>query len=184
MNYQQKIYNTVNSFIETMADLDGKERGINKQVQAETLARVTAGQQRAALKAQRDAAYAGTVQEIERIRVSHAEAVDLWNTLDGSKLHADAEILKMDIPMNQVQYQQLCDKHKNNSLMLALLCDYADRHQSEALYADRPADARQRKADFDAYATSAANVCRDPHSIRAGMFLEDTGVPATCSYEY
>ena len=84
MNYQQKIYNTVNSFIEMMADLDGKEREINKQVQAETLARVTADQQRAALKAQRDAAYAGTVQKIERIRVSHAEAVDRWNTLDGS----------------------------------------------------------------------------------------------------
>ena len=74
MNYQEKIYNTVKSFIETMADLDGKEREINKQVQAKTLARVTADQQRAALKVQRDAAYTGTVQEIERIRVSHAEA--------------------------------------------------------------------------------------------------------------
>lgn len=184
MNYQQKIYNTVNSFIETMADLDGKEREINKQVQAETLARVTADQQRAALKAQRDAAYAGTVQEIERIRVSHAEAVDLWNTLDGSKLHADAEILKMDIPMNQVQYQQLCDKHKNNSLMLSLLCQYPDRHKESALYADRPADAATRKAEFNDYAARAVNVCREPQSIRAGLFLSNNGVPASCGYEY
>lgn len=43
---------------------------------------------------------------------------------------------------------------------------------------------QQRKADFDAYAASATNSCRDTHSIRTGMFLENIGVPATCSIEY
>ena len=133
---------------------------------------------------QRKDAYENTINEIEHIRRSHTEAVDKWNELSGDKLSADAELLKMDISMDQRQFQALCSKHKDNSLMLQLLCDYADRHSDEPLYADRPCDAKTRKADFDAYAASATNICRDPHSIRAGMFLENTGVPATCSYEY
>ena len=65
--------------------------------------------------------------EIGQIRADRAAAVDTWNAMDGEKLHADAEILKLVIPMNQAQFQQLCEKHKDNSLMLSLLCQYADR---------------------------------------------------------
>lgn len=184
MNYKNRIYGTVTTYMKKLSELDSLEKELAAQERAETISRIHAAERREEWEQQRKAAYENTIQEIEHIRRSHAEAVDEWNRLDGSKLDKDAEILKLDIPMTQTQYQQLCGKHKNNSLMLALLCDYADRHQSEALYADRPADARQRKADFDVYAASAINVCRDPHSIRAGMFLENTGVPAACSYEY
>lgn len=118
------------------------------------------------------------------IRRSHSEAVDKWNELDGSKLSDDAKLLEMNIPMNQVQFQQLCTKHKDNSLMLSLLCQYADRHRDSDLYADRPADAATRKAEFDDYAARAANVCREPQSIRAGLFLENNGVAESVSYEY
>ena len=184
MNYKNRIYDTVTTYMKKLSELDSLERELAAQERAETISRVHAAERREEWEQQRRAAYENTINEIEHIRRSHTEAVDEWNRLDGSKLNADAEVLKLDVPMTQVQYQQLCDKHKDNSLMLSLLCDYADRHQSEALYADRPADARQRKADFDDYAASAANACRDPHSIRTGMFLENTGVPATCSYEY
>lgn len=68
--------------------------------------------------------------------------------------------------------------------MLALLCQYADKHKDAPLYADRPADAATRKADFSAYADRAVNVCREPNSIRAGMFLDNVGVPDSCTYEY
>lgn len=184
MNYKNKVYNTVTAYMAKLEELDGLERELAAQERNETISRVHAAERREEWAAQRKAAYENAIQEIEHIRRSHAKAVDEWNRLDGSKLDKDGEILKLDISMTQQQYQQLCDKHKDNSLMLQLLCDYADRHQSEALYADRPADARQRKADFDAYAASATNACRDPHSIRTGMFLENTGVPVTCSYEY
>lgn len=184
MNYKNRIYDTVTAYMKKLSELDSLEKELAAQERAETISRVHAAERREEWEQQRKAAYENTINEIEHIRRSHTEAVDKWNELSGDKLSADAELLKMDISMDQRQFQALCSKHTNNSLMLALLCDYADRHQSEALYADRPADARQRKADFDAYAASATNICRDPHSIRAGMFLENTGVPATCSYEY
>lgn len=184
MNYKNRIYDTVTAYMAKLSEFDTLERELEAQERAEIISRVHAAERREEWEQQRKAAYENTINEIEHIRRSHAEAVDEWNRLDSSKLDKDAEILKLDIPMTRVQYQQLCDKHKNNSLMLALLCDYADRHRNEALYADRPADARQRKADFDAYAASATNSCRDTHSIRTGMFLENIGVPATCSIEY
>ena len=184
MNYKNRIYDTVTTYMKKLSELDSLEKELAAQERAETISRVHAAERREEWEQQRKAAYENTINEIEHIRRSHTEAVDKWNELSGDKLSADAELLKMDISMDQRQFQALCSKHKDNSLMLQLLCDYADRHQSEALYADRPADARQRKADFDTYAASAANVCREPHSIRAGMFREDTGVPATCSYEY
>ena len=183
MNYKNKVYTTVTDYMAKLSVLDEKEREINKQVQMETLARVTAEQQREELKAQRSAAYTEAIHEIEHIRRSHSEAVDKWNELDGSKLSDDAKLLEMDLPMNQVQFQQLCTKHKDNSLMLSLLCQYADKHRDSDLYADRP-DAATRKAEFDDYAARATNVCREPQSIRAGLFLENNSVPASVSYEY
>ena len=184
MNYKNRIYDTVTTYMKEMDELDRLERDLAAQERAETISRVAASERREEWAHQRKAHFDNAIQEIEHIRRSHAEAVDEWNRLDGSKLDRDAEILKLDISMDQQQYQQLCSKHKDNSLMLQLLCDYADRHPSEPLYADRPADARQRKADFDAYAERAVNVCREPQSIRAGLFLENNGVPDSISYEY
>lgn len=80
MNYQKKIYDTVKSYIESMSALDEKEREINKQVQMETLARVTAEQQREELKAQRSAAYTEAIQEIELIE-TNTGGVHWWTFL-------------------------------------------------------------------------------------------------------
>ena len=95
--------------------------------QRETISRVHADERRAESQKQRSESYQAVLTEIEQIRADRAAAVDAWNAMDGAKLHADAEILKLDIPMNQTQFQQLCEKHKDNSLMLSLLCQYADR---------------------------------------------------------
>lgn len=184
MNYKDKVYSIVEGYINKAAELTAWEKDLKRQKDAGTIARVKLEEIQADLRQQRSAACQSALEQIEQTRREHAAAVEDWNRLDGSKLDKDAEILKLDIPMTQVQYQQLCDKHKNNSLMLALLCDYADRHQKEALYADRPADVRQRKADFDAYAASATNAYRNTDSIRTGLFLNNVGVPESVSYEY
>lgn len=184
MNYKNRIYDTVTTYMKKLSELDGLERELAAQERAETISRVHAAERREEWEQQRKAAYENTINEIEHIRRSHTEAVDKWNELDGSKLSDDAKLLEMDLPMNQVQFQQLCTKHKDNSLMLSLLCQYADRHKDSNLYADRPADAATRKAEFDDYAARAANVCREPQSIRAGLFLENNGVAESVSYEY
>lgn len=184
MNYKNRIYDTVTTYMKKLSELDSFEKELAAQERAELISRVHAAERREEWEQQRKDAYENTINEIEHIRRSHTEAVDTWNELSGDKLSADAELLKMDISMDQRQFQALCSKHKDNSLMLQLLCDYADRHPDEPLYADRPCDAKTRKADFDAYAASATNIFRDPHSIRAGMFLENIGVPAACFYEY
>ena len=46
MNYKNKVYTTVTDYMAKLSVLDEKEREINKQVQMETLSRVTAEQQR------------------------------------------------------------------------------------------------------------------------------------------
>lgn len=184
MNYKDRLYQTVENYITKVGEIDAAEKNLREQEQRETISRVHADERRAEYQKQRSESYQAVLTEIKQISADHAAAVDTWNAMDGEKLHPDAEILKLDIPMNQTQFQQLCEKHKDNSLMLSLLCQYADRHRSEALYADRPADANARKRDFDGYAVRAAGVCREPNSIAAAMFLENSGVPASCSYEY
>ncbi len=184
MNYKNRIYDTVTAYMAKLSEFDTLERELEAQERAETISRVHAAERREEWEQQRKAAYENTINEIEHIRRSHTEAVDKWNELSGDKLSADAELLKMDISMDQRQFQALCSKHKDNSLMLQLLCDYADRHPDEPLYADRPCDAKTCKADFDNYASRAANVCREPQSIRAGLFLENNSVPVSVSYEY
>ena len=184
MNFKNRLYQVVENYIAKVGEIDAAEKNLREQEQRETISRVHADERRAEYQKQRSESYRAALTEIEQIRADHAAAVDAWNAMDGAKLHADAEILKLDIPMNQTQCQQIGEKHKDNSLMLSLLCQYADRHRSEALYADRPADANARKRDFDGYAVRAAGVCREPNSIAAAMFLENSGVPASCSYDY
>lgn len=184
MNFKTRVYNAVTTYISKLDEMNAAEKEIAAQERAEKIGHGYACERREELEAQRKAAYENALAEIEHIRRSHNEAVDAWDEMDGSKLDKDAELLKLDISMTQKQYQQLVDKHKDNSLMLQLLCDYADRHPEEPLFADRPADAKTRKDNFDEYCNRAASACRNPSSISAAMFLDDNGVPASVSYEY
>ena len=133
MNYKNRIYDTVTAYMAKLSEFDTLERELEAQERSETISRVHAAERREEWEQRRKSAYENTINEIEHIRRSHTEAVDKWNELSGDKLSADAELLKMDISMDQRQFQALCSKHKDNSLMLQLLCDYADRHPDEPL---------------------------------------------------
>ena len=127
MNYKNRLYQTVENYIAKVGEIDAAEKNLWEQEQRETISRVHADERRAEYQKQRSESCRAVLTEIGQIRADHAAAVDTWNAMDGEKLHTDAEILKLDIPMNQAQFQQLCEKHKDNSLMLSLLCQYADR---------------------------------------------------------
>lgn len=184
MNFKDRIYDAVSEYMDKMTELIAQERELKDKQQKETIARVEADRLRSEMEWQRKTEYEEVICRIEKIKQAHSAAVEEWNMLDSAKLHPDAELLKLDIPMNKAQYQQLCDKHKDNSLMLSLLCKYADKHPNEELYAERPCDAATRISVFNDYAARAVNACREPDSMRAAMFLDNIGVPAVCCYEY
>ena len=140
MNYKNRIYDTVTTYMKKLSELDSFEKELAAQERAEIISRVHAAERREEWEQQRKDAYENTINEIEHIRRSHTEAVDKWNELSGDKLSADAELLKMDISMDQRQFQALCSKHKDNSLMLQLLLHRGDAPGIPA--ADDPPDLR------------------------------------------
>ncbi|WP_303791433.1 hypothetical protein, partial [Anaerotruncus colihominis] len=170
MNYGNAVKGVVENHIKNMDALDSQGKELEQQFRAERITGRTAAEKRQELEGKRAAAIAAAQGEVNRLHQEHDAAVDAWNALDGSKLHADAELLKMDIPMSQVQYQQLCDKHRDSSLMLSLLAQYADRHQDQPLFADRPADEKARKAAFADYCERAIGTCRTHNTLSAALF--------------
>ena len=184
MNYGNAVKGVVENHIKNMDALDNEARKIEEQLEQERITGRVAAEKRQELESKRAAAIAAAQGEINRLHQEHDAAVDAWNALDGGKLHPDAELLKLDLPMNQMQYQQLVDKHKNNSLMLQLLAAYADRHQDEPLFADRPADEKARKAEFSDFCERAVGCIRNHNSIAAAMFLDGKYIPQSVLYEY
>lgn len=184
MNFGAEVKAVVESHVASMDALDNEVRKIEEQLKQERITGRTAAEKRQELEGKRAAAITAAQGEINRLHKEHDAAVDRWNALDSSKLHPDAELLKLDLPMNQTQYQQLVDKHKDNSLMLSLLAAYADRHQEEPLFADRPADEKARKAEFVDYCERAVGCIRNHNSIAAAMFLDGKYVPKSVLYEY
>ncbi len=184
MDCGKAVMTAVEAHISSMEGIDAQERKVNEELKRELITGRVAMERRKVLEDKRAALHLEAIEKINDLHRRHDEAVDKWNALDGSKLHADAEILKMDLPMNQTQYQQLVDKHRDNSLMLSLLTAYADRHPDEPLFADRPADEKIRKAEFADYCERAAGVCTNWNSLAAAMFLSGNSIPASVYYEY
>lgn len=184
MNYGSAVKGVVENHIKNMDALDNEARKIEEQLKQERITGRTAAEKRQELEGKRAAAITAAQGEINRLHKEHDAAVDRWNALDGSKLHPDAELLKLDLPMNRTQFQQLTDRHKDNSLMLSLLAAYADRHQEEPLFADRPADEKTRKSEFSDFCERAAGCIRNHNSIAAAMFLDGKYIPASVLYEY
>ncbi|WP_303791419.1 hypothetical protein, partial [Anaerotruncus colihominis] len=170
MNFGIEIKAVVAAHADNMDRIDNEERALEQKVKQEMITGKVALEKRKALEDQRAAAIAAAQGEVNRLHQQHDAAVDAWNALDGSKLHPDAELLKLDLPMNQTQYQQLVSKHKDNSLMLSLLAAYADRHPDEPLFADRPADEKARKAAFADYCERAIGTCRTHNTLSAALF--------------
>lgn len=184
MNYGNAVKGVVENHIKNMDALDSQGKELEQQFRAERITGRTAAEKRQELEGKRAAAIAAAQGEVNRLHQQHDAAVDAWNALDGSKLHPDAELLKLDLPMNQTQYQQLVSKHKDNSLMLSLLAAYADRHQEEPLFADRPADEKTRKAEFSDFCERAIGCIRNHNTLQAAMFLDQRYVNPAVTYEY
>ena len=81
MNYKNRIYDTVTTYMKKLSELDGLERELAAQERAEAISRVHAAERREEWEQQRKAAYENTINEIEHIRRSHTEAVDKWNEI-------------------------------------------------------------------------------------------------------
>lgn len=170
MNFGAEVQKVVSNHVANMDALDNEVRKVDEQLKQERITGRTAAEKRQELEGKRAASLTDARQKIQELHQQHDAAVDRWNALDGSKLHPDAELLKLDLPMNQTQYQQLVDKHRDNSLMLSLLAAYADRHQDEPLFADRPADEKTRKAAFADYCERAIGTCREHNSLQRRSF--------------
>ena len=184
MNFGAEVKAVVESHVASMDALDNEARKIEEQLKQERITGRVAAEKRKEIEDRRAVAITTAQEEINRLHQEHDAAVDAWNALDGSKLHPDAELLKLDLPMNQTQFQQLADKHKDNSLMLSLLAAYADRHQEEPLFADRPADEKTRKSEFSDFCERAAGCIRNHNRIAAAMFLGGKYIPPSVLYEY
>lgn len=184
MNYGNEVKAVVENHVTNMEGLDSEARKIEEQLKQERITGRTAAEKRQELEGKRAAALTDAQQKIQELHQQHDAAVDAWNALDGSKLHPDAELLKLDLPMSQMQYQQLASKHKDNSLMLSLLAQYADRHPDEPLFADRPVDATARKSEFADFCERASGCIRNHDTLSAALFLSGNSVPKSVYYEY
>lgn len=184
MNYGSAVKGVVLNHAKNMDALDNEAQKIEEQLKQERITGRVAAEKRKEIEDCRTAALTDAQQKIRELHQQHDAAVDAWNALDGGKLHLDAELLKLDLPMNQTQYQQLVGKHKDNSLMLSLLAAYADRHQEEPLFADRPADEKTRKAEFSDFCERAIGCIRNHNTLQAAMFLDQRYVNPAVTYEY
>lgn len=184
MNYGKKVMEIVEAHVANMEDLDTQGRKLEQQFRAELITGKVYNERLKEIEDKRAAALTDAQQKIQELHQQHDAAVDAWNALDGSKLHPDAELLKLDLPMSQMQYQQLASKHKDNSLMLSLLAQYADRHPDEPLFADRPVDATARKSEFADFCERASGCIRNHDTLSAALFLSGNSVPKSVYYEY
>lgn len=184
MNFGIEIKAIVAAHADNMDRIDNEERALEQQVKQEMITGKVALEKRKVLEDQRAAAHLSAVEKIRQLHREHDEAVDRWDMPDGSKLTDDAKLLAADFPMNQAQFQMLCDKYRDNSVMLRLLAQYADRHPDEPLFADRPADEKARKAAFADYCERAIGTCRTHNTLSAALFLSGNSVPKSVYYEY
>lgn len=184
MNFGTEVQKVVSNHVTNMEGLDAQEKELQEQVRQEKITSKVALEKRKALEDQRAAAIAAAQREINRLHQEHDAAVDKWSMPDGSKLTDDAKLLAADFPMNQAQFQMFCDKYRDNSVMLTLLAQYADRHPDSELFADRPADEKARKAAFADYCERAIGTCRTHNTLSAALFLSGNSVPKSVYYEY
>lgn len=182
MNYGSAVKGVVEDHIKNMDALDAQEKELQEQVRQERITGRVAAEKRKEIEDKRAVAITTAQQKIRELHQQHDEAVDRWDMPEGSKLTDDAKLLAVDFPMNEAQFQAFCDKYRNNSVMLRLLAQYADKH--EGLYAFRPEDATVRKAEFADYCERAAGCIRNHNTLQAAMFLDQRYVNPAVTYEY
>lgn len=183
--YGKKVHDIVSAALEVIDGADAERKKLDQKMKDGCISQKFYGESVSELQRRKDSAVADANLAIEEIRREHAAAVTAWDTLDGGKIdHDDAKLLQLCDRMNPQQYQALCDKHLENSVMLGLLADYADRHTDLGLTANRPIDAKTRLSNFNAFAATASRTVRDPNTLQAALFLDGRADAVGVNYLY
>lgn len=184
-NYGRRVHEIVNAALEVVNAADAERKQLDWRLNEGKIAEQDHLKAAAELRQRKAAAVADANLAIEKIRREHEAAVNAWDTLDGSKIdHDDAELLRLCDTMTSEQFQQLCTKHKENSVMLKLLADYADRHADLGLTADRPIDAKTRLTNFNTFCATASRAVKDPNTIAAALFVDGRADAVGVNYSY
>mgnify|MGYP000024145620 FL=1 len=185
INYGRRVHEIVNAALEVVNAADAERKQLDWRLNEGKIAEQDHLKAAAELRQRKAAAVADANLAIEKIRREHEAAVNAWDTLDGSKIdHDDAELLRLCDTMTSEQFQQLCTKHKENSVMLKLLADYADRHADLGLTADRPIDAKTRLTNFNTFCATASRAVKDPNTIAAALFVDGRADAVGVNYSY
>lgn len=185
INYGKRVHDIVDAALAVVNGADAERKKLDQKMKDGIISQKFYGETVAELQRRRDRAVADANIEVEKIRREHEAAVNAWNALDGSKIDRDdAELLRLCDRMTAQQYQHLCDKHRENSTMLGLLADFADRHADLGLTADRPIDAKTRLSNFNAFAATASRAVKDPNTIQAALFLDGRADAVGVNYCY
>lgn len=183
--YGRKVHEIVDAALEVIGGVDAERKELDRKMKDGIITQKHYGETVAELQRRKDRAVVDANLAIEGIRREHEAAVDAWNVLDGSKIdHDDAELLRLCDRMSAQQFQQLCTKHKENSVMLGLLADYSERHADLGLTADRPIDAKTRLTNFNTFCATASRAVKAPNTLSAAMFLDGRADAVGVNYCY
>lgn len=185
INYGRRVHEIVNAALEVVNAADAERKQLDWRLNEGKIAEQDHLKAAAELRQRKAAAVVDANLAIEKIRREHEAAVNAWDTLDGSKIdHDDAELLRLCDTMTSEQFQQLCTKHKENSVMLKLLADYAERHSALGLSADRPADAKTRLTNFNTFCATASRAVQSPDTLAAALFVDGRADVPSVNYCY
>lgn len=185
INYGKRVHDVVSAALAVIDAAIAERDELDQKMKKGSISQKFYGESVAELQRRRDRAICDANLEIEAIRQQHEKAVSDWNVLDGSKIDRDdAELLRLCDRMTAPQFQALCDKHRENSVMLKLLADYADRHADLGLTANRPVDAKTRLTNFDVFCAAASRAVKSPDTISAALFLDGRGDLPGTNYSY
>lgn len=183
--YGRRVHDVVDAALEIINHANTERKQLDWRLNQGEIAEQQHLKAAAELRQRKAAAVVDANLEIEKIRHEHEAAVNAWDTLDGSKIdEGDAKLLQLCDRMTAKQFQQLCTKHRENSVMLGLLADFAERHADLGLTADRPADAKTRLRNFDTFCAAASRAVQSPDTIAAALFVDGRADAPSVNYLY
>lgn len=183
--YGRRVHDVVDAALEIINHANTERKQLDWRLNQGEIAEQQHLKAAAELRQRKAAAVVDANLEIEKIRHEHEAAVNAWDTLDGSKIdEGDAKLLQLCDRMTAKQFQQLCTKHRENSVMLGLLADFAERHADLGLTADRPADAKTRLRNFDTFCATASRAVQSPDTIAAALFVDGRADAPSVNYLY
>ena len=185
ISYGKRVHDVVNAALEVIGGADAERKQLDQKMKDGIISQKRYEETVAELQRRRDRATIDANLEVEKIRREHEAAVTAWDALDGSKIdEGDAKLLQLCDKMTVQQFQQLCTKHRENSVMLKLLADYAERHSGLGLTADRPIDAKTRLTNFDTFCAAASRAVKSSNTLQAALFLDGRGDLPGTNYSY